>query len=500
MIKLPIITVIYYFYCTALILSLHVSYTKSYQHGTSTSISTSTSVVETNIAADVIPSNILFNETSVGFKARRFRVAAEVANTKRHLFHNGQTVSSSSNLWTWNADNSLFSQEDSKDAHELRGISVPLNTTSMHKFSLVGYEKYSTHKEAWEKRYSELITFQEEHGHCNVPVRYVPNPKLANWVQRQRRLYRKGQLKEYRLCKLNEVGIVWDVQSMQWNQCYEELLLFQQKYGHCDVPQSYKKLGRWVMGQRRQKRIGKLSQSRLTKLNEVGMFWEQDGNTWEDGYKMLLKFKEMHGDCLVPNKYERCPMLARWVRSQRASYRRFVNGEKSVGITYDQIQELKKLGFHWNDDSIQSIPGKQQSWYDTFECLCDFRRENGHCFVPDNPANASLYKWILVQRKRLKNPSIEGMQSERARLLNSIHFVWDVNNYKWSKCYMRLKNFREKHGHCAVPASFSDTKLKTWIANQRAILRKHIDSDSCSEVSRERINQLNDIGFIWTVR
>mmetsp|Transcript_12747 Transcript_12747/g.16644 ORF Transcript_12747/g.16644 Transcript_12747/m.16644 type:complete len:487 (-) Transcript_12747:65-1525(-) len=486
MTKLPIIPVLY---CAALILSVHVSYTTSYPHGTSTS------VVETNVAADVIPSNSWIHKTSVG----RFRVAAEVATTRRHT---GPIVSSSSsNWWTWNADHSLFFQKGSRDAHKkLRGIWVPVNTTSTHTFSLVGYEKYSTHKEAWEQRYSELITFQEEYGHCDVPVKYVPNPKLANWVQRQRRLYRKGQLKEYRLCKLNEVGIVWDVQSMQWNQCYEELLLFREKYGHCDVPQSYKKLGRWVMGQRRQKRIGKLSQSRLTKLNEVGMFWEQDGNTWEDGYKMLLKFKEMHGNCLVPNKYERCPTLARWVRSQRASYRRFVNGEKSVGITYDQIQKLKKIGFHWNDDSIQSIPGKQQSWYDTFESLCDFRRENGHCFVPNNPANASLYKWVLVQRKRLKNPSIEGMQSERARLLKSIHFVWDVNNYKWSKCYMRLKSFREKHGHCAVPASFPDTKLKTWIANQRAILRKHIDSDSCSEVSRKRINQLNDIGFIWTVR
>jgi len=497
MTKLPInIIISYYYYYTALILSFHVSYTKSYQHGASTS------VVETKIAANAVRSSLLLNETSIALKARRLRVktsAAEVANTRKKLF-NGQTVSSSSDLLTWNTGNSLSVQEDFILNDELEGISAPLKTISMQKFSLVGYEKYSTHKEAWEKRYSELITFQEEHGHCNVPVKYVLNPKLANWVQRQRRLYRKGQLKEYRLCKLNEVGIVWDVQSMQWNQCYEELLLFQQKYGHCDVPQSYKKLGRWVMGQRRQKRIGKLSQSRLTKLNEVGLFWEQDGNTWEDGYEMLLKFKEIHGDCLVPNKYERCPILARWVRWQRASYRRFINGEKSAGITYDQTQKLKKLGFHWNDDSIQSIPGKQQSWYDTFECLCEFRRENGHCFVPNTPANANLYRWVLVQRKRLKNPSIEGIQSERARLLKSIQFVWDVNNYKWNKCYIRLKNFREKYGHCAVPASFPDTKLNTWIANQRATLRKYIGSDSCSEVSRKRINQLDDIGFIWTVR
>ena len=35
---------------------------------------------------------------------------------------------------------------------------------------------------AWKQRFKELKSFKKEHGHCNVPVRYPPNPVLGRWV------------------------------------------------------------------------------------------------------------------------------------------------------------------------------------------------------------------------------------------------------------------------------------------------------------------------------
>lgn len=43
----------------------------------------------------------------------------------------------------------------------------------------------------------------------------------------------------------------------------------------------------------------------------------------------LEEYKEKHGDCLVPRRYEENPSLGNFVNKQRQSYRKFLKGEKS---------------------------------------------------------------------------------------------------------------------------------------------------------------------------
>jgi hypothetical protein len=38
---------------------------------------------------------------------------------------------------------------------------------------------------------------------------------------------------------------------------------------------------------------------------------------WEQMFEKLLNYKEGHGDCLVPNRYEPDPSLGAWVSTQR---------------------------------------------------------------------------------------------------------------------------------------------------------------------------------------
>jgi hypothetical protein len=54
-------------------------------------------------------------------------------------------------------------------------------------------------------------------------------------------------------------------------------------------------------------------QQRRHRLNEA---------QWEDMYQRLLKYKEQHGNCLVPRKYEQDPKLATWVETQRVLWNR----------------------------------------------------------------------------------------------------------------------------------------------------------------------------------
>lgn len=46
--------------------------------------------------------------------------------------------------------------------------------------------KKGTKPHIWRQNYDELVSFQTTHGHCRVPGKYPPNPKLGYWVKLQR--------------------------------------------------------------------------------------------------------------------------------------------------------------------------------------------------------------------------------------------------------------------------------------------------------------------------
>ena len=64
----------------------------------------------------------------------------------------------------------------------------------------------------WDDRFNELVAFQEEHGHLNVPQKKGP---LGRWVSTQRRHYRfvqeenPSQLSPDRIDRLNQIGFQW---------------------------------------------------------------------------------------------------------------------------------------------------------------------------------------------------------------------------------------------------------------------------------------------------
>lgn len=58
----------------------------------------------------------------------------------------------------------------------------------------------------WEQRYTELLDFKKEYGHCNVPKTYAKNRKLGAWVANLRR--RIEEQSESRIKKLNAIGFV----------------------------------------------------------------------------------------------------------------------------------------------------------------------------------------------------------------------------------------------------------------------------------------------------
>jgi uncharacterized protein CbrC (UPF0167 family) len=121
------------------------------------------------------------------------------------------------------------------------------------------YRSYQ--QDQWEKHYQELLNFNERHGHCNVPHTYDANLSLARWAKRQRYQYtrkleqKQSCLSDARQQKLDAVGFAWDLQTMAWQERFDELVKFKQKNGHCNVPSRFREnpaLGMWAKTQRQQ--------------------------------------------------------------------------------------------------------------------------------------------------------------------------------------------------------------------------------------------------------
>ena len=68
------------------------------------------------------------------------------------------------------------------------------------------------------------------------------------------------------------------------------------------------------------------------------------------------------------------------------------------------------------------------------------------------------------------------------------------NNQKFDSGVRALLMFKDKTGHCAVPQSHpANPSLGIWVKTQRQNHRKN-------NLSLERMQKLNDVGFVWSLR
>lgn len=161
--------------------------------------------------------------------------------------------------------------------------------TSFKELKAQGVE-WNHHDTVWVGNYRELIEFQKQNPNQTVQVKTT----LGKWVSRQRTL--NGRMKEddstafrnqTRFDMLEDVGFDWGKPRdprVPWEERYQELLAFKNKFGHCNPTQytEYHKLALFVKDQRRiyqdiQK--GKtsriLTEERIRLLEEAGFEWRR---------------------------------------------------------------------------------------------------------------------------------------------------------------------------------------------------------------------------------
>jgi hypothetical protein len=173
-----------------------------------------------------------------------------------------------------------------------------LNLERKSKLDQLGFV-WNTSISCWEKRYTELESYQQVHGHCNVPNVYNAVPGLGRWVAGRRTEHRLGQMPPEREALLNKIGFQWRIYKKRglegkskldqlgfvcnviskrtcWEKRHVQLESYQQVHGHCNVPQKYTEtpgLGRWVARQRTEHRKDQIPPEREALLNKIGFQW-----------------------------------------------------------------------------------------------------------------------------------------------------------------------------------------------------------------------------------
>ncbi|WP_162052258.1 helicase associated domain-containing protein [Pontibacter pamirensis] len=339
----------------------------------------------------------------------------------------------------------------------------------------------------WNQMYWRLNDFYTTFGHCRVPRRWPTDKQLALWVIMQRKMHMKCKLSEDRERRLNELKFIWsirDVYDAQWEKFYQQLVAYSRRYGHCRVPYKHTKLVSWIERQRLSRQKHQLPQDRYKRLEEIGFTWNCDDmkrRSWEERYEQLEEYKKANGHCFVPTNYRENKSLGIWVATQRRL-------EAKGKLQEAKKKRLDQLGFVWGKrvkHKLQSVYDKQ--WNDNFKKLKAYRQEHGSCQV-SLKLDPVLQQWTSWQRKLFYQGKLSLARINR---LNEIHFPWSLQEEYWMKMYEALAEFKVRFGHTRVPFRWEpNPQLSAWVYRMRL---------SKLDLSTQKIELLEQIGFIWTL-
>ncbi|MBF0584215.1 MAG: Helicase associated domain protein, partial [Magnetococcales bacterium] len=318
----------------------------------------------------------------------------------------------------------------------------------------------------WDQRFGQWQQANEEQ-----------DATITEWVEQQRRAYRKESLRPDRVWRLEQLGFVWDLKKAAWDAQFATLQRYHQQYGHVQVPPRWPVdpvLADWVQLQRREYLRGRLEADAQARLESIGFVWDPEQAAWDEMFGHFQAFQEQQGHGVVPEHWPSQPALAEWAKQQRATLAK-------GNLTAQRVELLSGLGFCWDLE--------QARWEEQFADFLQFKQQHGHGNIPEVwPENPALAFWAKEQRKERGRGKLA---VERQVLLDELGFCWDLEAAYWEEQLEALTRFQAEQGHCLVPPSWPDNPLLAdWVSKQRRDWR-------AGRLAAERIVRLDDLGFVW---
>lgn len=287
--------------------------------------------------------------------------------------------------------------------------------------------------------------------------------------------------------------------TASWDLMFSYAKSYFNKYKNLDVPKRYKteegySLGIWLNTQRAVrsgKAEGFLDETRIAKLDEIGMRWDSVNDvSWETHYKACKKYVEQHGNLQVPSDYVTINglMLGRWVIAIRKYYKSNI---RSNYFTPERKAMLDSLGMIWDQPDYL--------WEQNFSAALAYHEKNGNLDVPSGYVQdgVKLYNWLADLRKMYRNaPGRRGTLTDaQIERLNELGMRWkSQKELVWDKGFNEAQTYYTEYGTFDTPFAYvspSGFKLGIWASKCR---EKYVKGT----LSSEQIEQLESINIVWS--
>ena len=319
----------------------------------------------------------------------------------------------------------------------VRAGTVPgsLSEEQIGRLDRLGMEWGSRTGRAWETGYRELEKYHEEHGHVDVPSRYMTEDgyPLGRFVANQRAAWRNGRagaaqggrtLSAEHERRLDALGFVWEKAQQGWGRYYGAAKAYYEREGHLDIPVRYVtedglRLGMWI--QDKASRKDSLSQEQTEALEAIGMSWDgRHDSRWDERFRLAEQYYQEHGDLEVPKGYMvQGVRLGRWVNALRSA--RVRPDSCHYRLDAERIRQLDSIGMRW--------PG--ESWEARYRLAERFYQEHGDLkvsqayVVETDEGRIWLGKWLAAQRRKRNSPGgRNALTKEQERRLEAIGMEW----------------------------------------------------------------------------
>ncbi|TAH20825.1 MAG: hypothetical protein EAZ08_05445, partial [Cytophagales bacterium] len=173
----------------------------------------------------------------------------------------------------------------------------------LDKINIIEWYENRQYQKSWENWYENVKTFYEL---TNKLPTFHADKQLGSWLNTQRTVYKKGELSQEQIEKLERLGMVWNTKKLdidRWNEVFEEVKVFYELNNR--FPSYYgiekeKSLYTWCQTQR-MKQAGSnekykpLPTWQVEKLESIGFDFQPRGEKsfdelWEEKYEELKQF------------------------------------------------------------------------------------------------------------------------------------------------------------------------------------------------------------------
>ena len=222
-----------------------------------------------------------------------------------------------------------------------------LSEEKIAKLDSIGMRWEDKSEVVWETGLEHLQSYLNSHDIDKLSRSYICEDgfQLGDWVDRQRRSIRENNpvMTEMRQKQLKELGVTAYIKGTKvtsraeiWENGFNELHLFVEKYGEKKIPDDYITdsgidLLKWVMSQRKCIQRGTLSAERTEKLNSLGVDLTEltfSDTKWNERFSDLKSFLGRYGR--MPKRSGAEKALAVWFMRQKDKYSQGMLAESKV--------------------------------------------------------------------------------------------------------------------------------------------------------------------------